>query len=163
MTTESKILDQASLEKTVKKLKGEGKRIVTTNGVFDILHRGHIQYLEDAKSKGDILVVGLNSDASVRRIKGQKRPLNSQDDRARCLAGLESVDYVTIFGEDDPREFLDAIKPDIHVKGGDYLGKEETIIEKDTVEKNGGEIELVTMAEGYSTTALIEKIRERYC
>lgn len=163
MTTEDKLVDKAGLKELVGELKKQGKRLVTTNGVFDIIHRGHVQYLEDARKKGDVLIVGLNSDSSVRRIKGEKRPLNSQHDRAVCLAALACVDHVTIFDEDDPRELLDIVKPVIHVKGGDYRGKEDSIIEKDIIESNGGEIVLVTMAEGYSTTALIERIKERYC
>ncbi len=144
------------------KLRKKGKKIVTTNGVFDILHLGHVTYLESARKLGDVLIVGINSDASVRRIKGPKRPLNSKKARASCVAALECVDYVVVFGEDDPRKFLSAVKPAIHVKGGDYRGKMGKIIEKEIVEHNGGKIVLKQMVKGCSTSSLIEKIVKVY-
>lgn len=143
-------------------LRREGKEIVTTNGVFDILHLGHVTYLQQAKKLGDVLIVGLNSDRSVKAIKGDKRPLNDEQARAFCLAALECVDYVVIFGESDPCDLLDLIKPDIHVKGGDYKGKEDKILEKDIVESYGGKIELIDFVDGYSTTNLIQKIVDVY-
>ena len=113
------------------KLRNEGKIVITTNGVFDILHIGHIRYLQEAKKLGDTLIVAINSDSSVKKIKDPKRPLNNENDRAEALAALECIDYVAIFDEDDPIIFLKAIKPHIHVKGSDYdMSK---IIEKDTV------------------------------
>ena len=144
------------------KLKKQGKKIVTTNGVFDIIHLGHVSYLQSARKLGDVLIVGLNSDASVKRLKGPKRPLNSGKARASCIAALECVDYVVVFGEDDPRKLLGMIKPSIHVKGGDYRGKMGKIIEKETVERNGGKIVLKQMIKGHSTTSLIEKIVKVY-
>ncbi len=137
-------------------LKSSGNVIVSTNGVFDILHLGHCRYLKKAKDLGDFLVVGVNSDASVKRIKGKDRPVNSEYDRAEVLTYLEAVDYVFIFEEDNPTEFIKKLKPDIHVKGGDYRSK--PIIEEETVKSYGGKIELIDFEEGYSTTSLIEKI-----
>ena len=139
-------------------LRKGGRKIVTTNGVFDILHLGHITYLQKARELGDVLIVGVNSDASVKRIKGPKRPLNDELSRAACLASLECVDYVVVFNEDDPINLLSNIKPHIHVKGGDYKGKEDSIVEKGLVERDGGKIVLVEMVKGYSTSSLIRKI-----
>lgn len=134
----------------------KGKKVITTNGCFDILHLGHIRYLEKAAQHGDILVVGVNSDASVKKIKGESRPVNSQEDRAEVLAALKSVDYTFIFDEPDPVRFLSKIKPDVHVKGGDY--SMEQIIERETVEANQGQVVLVPMVPGRSTSGIIEKI-----
>ena len=144
----------------VENLKNQNKKIVTTNGVFDILHIGHIRYLQEAKKLGDILIVAVNSDNSVKKIKDPKRPLNNENDRAEALASLECVDYVAIFDEKDPIKILGEIKPDIHVKGGDY--KISQIIEKNTVEKNNGKIILILEVKGYSTTDLIKKISRLY-
>ena len=151
-----KIKTLNQLIKIVQKLKKQNKKIVTTNGVFDILHAGHVRYLEDAKKLGDILIVGVNTDASVRQIKGDKRPINDEKSRTLVLAGLESVDYVFLFDEKDPRKWLEKIKPNIHVKAGDY--KMRQIIEKDAVEQNGGKVVIAKMKKGYSTTAIIKKI-----
>ncbi|MBS3096372.1 D-glycero-beta-D-manno-heptose 1-phosphate adenylyltransferase [Candidatus Woesearchaeota archaeon] len=140
----------------VKKLKKQGKKIVTTNGVFDILHFGHIKYLEDAKRLGDVLIVGVNSDKSVKENKGDKRPINDEKSRLAVLAAIESVDYVFLFNEKDPRKWLEKIKPDIHVKAGDY--KMGQIIEKDVVEGNGGKIAIAKALKGYSTTKTINRI-----
>jgi rfaE bifunctional protein nucleotidyltransferase chain/domain len=153
-----KIKSIKELEKIAGELKKQGKKIVTTNGVFDILHIGHIRYLQEAKKLGSILIVAVNSDSSVRKIKGPKRPLNSENDRAEALAALECIDYVTIFSDDNPVKFLEKIRPNIHVKGGDYNISQ--IIEKDTVEKNNGRIVLIPMVKGYSTTDMIKKIIE---
>ena len=156
----SKIKTLNELKNIVEELKKQNKKIVTTNGVFDIIHIGHIRYLKEAKKLGDILIIGINSDASVKRIKDSKRPLNTENDRAEVLAALECVDYVTIFNEVNPIIFLRAVKPNIHVKGGDYNINQ--IIEKDTVEENKGEIKLIPEVKGYSTTDFIKKIIELY-
>jgi len=152
----TKIKSIEELKDLVKNLKKQNKRIVTTNGVFDILHIGHIRYLQEAKKLGGILIIAINSDRSVKEIKGPKRPLNNENDRAEALAALECVDYVAIFDEENPIKFLEEIKPNIHVKGGDY--KINQIIEKGTVEKNNGKIILIPKVEGYSTTDLINRI-----
>lgn len=141
-----------------KKLKSEGKKIVFTNGCFDILHSGHIFYLQKAKERGDILILGLNSDASVRRLKGEKRPINSESDRATVISELKSIDYVVIFEEDTPQEIISLIVPDVLVKGGDY--KKEDVVGKDVVEKNGGEVVIIQFVDGKSTTNIINRINE---
>jgi len=160
MISNKKIVSLKKLIQVVKKLKKQGKKIVTTNGVFDILHLGHVKYLEEAKKLGNVLIVGVNTDKSVRLNKGDKRPINDEKSRLGVLAGLESVDYVFLFNEKDPREWLSQIKPNIHVKAGDY--KSHQIIEKNVVEKNGGKIVIVKMERGYSTTGLINKILDIY-
>lgn len=149
-----KTLDQ--LSQIAQKLKKQNKKIVTTNGVFDILHLGHVKYLEAAKKLGDILIVGVNTDKSVKINKGPKRPINGEKSRIGVLAALESVDYVFLFDEKDPREWLEKVKPNVHVKAGDY--KLSQIIEKDVVEKNKGKIVIARMEKGYSTTSMINKI-----
>jgi rfaE bifunctional protein nucleotidyltransferase chain/domain len=133
------------------------KRIVFTNGCFDILHRGHVELLRRAKSCGDVLVVGLNSDASVRRLKGRRRPLVRERDRAFVLAALEAVDRIVIFDEDTPLETIRALEPDVLVKGAEY-GKGR-IVGADIVEGRGGRVVRVPMKKGFSTSSLIEKIR----
>ena len=157
---QKKLLTQDSLKKTVEKLKKENKRIVTTNGVFDILHVGHIRYLQEAKKLGDVLIIAVNSDSSVKRIKGPKRPLNNENDRAEALAALECTDYVIIFSEENPIKTLEIIKPNIHAKGGDYNISQ--IIEKECVEKNRGKIVLIPKVDGYSTTEFYKKIAKIY-
>jgi rfaE bifunctional protein nucleotidyltransferase chain/domain len=142
-------------------LRGTGKRIIFTNGCFDIIHTGHTRYLAQAKSYGDLLVVAVNSDASVRKIKGEKRPLNSQADRMETLAALEAVDFVTVFDEPDPYRVISELKPDILVKGGDW--PIEKIIGRDVVEARGGRVINVPYVEGASTTGIIEKILKMYC
>ncbi|MBI2661412.1 D-glycero-beta-D-manno-heptose 1-phosphate adenylyltransferase [Candidatus Woesearchaeota archaeon] len=146
------------LEIIIRNAKHNGKKIVTTNGIFDILHIGHIRYLQEARKLGDLLIVALNSDASTRKLKGNSRPINAETDRAEVVAALGCVDYVTIFNEDNPIKILSVLKPDIHVKGGDYDMSQ--IMEKDAVEKNGGKIVLIPMVKGYSTSALIRKINK---
>jgi len=136
-------------------LRAQGKRLVTTNGCFDLLHAGHIQYLAQAAALGGILVVGINCDAVVRRLKGAGRPLQTEQDRALIIASLRMVDASFIFTEDDPRAFLDVLKPDIHVKGGDYP---DDIIERSTVEKNGGTVRILPFLPGHSTTGLIRNM-----
>ena len=135
---ESKIKTLSQLISIAKNLKFKNKKIVTTNGVFDILHFGHVKYLEEAKKMGDILIVGVNTDKSVRQNKGDKRPINGEKSRLGVLAALECVDYAFLFDEKYPRSWLSKVKPNIHVKAGDY--KLNQIIEKDAVEKNGGKI-----------------------
>lgn len=153
---DQKIKTLNQLIKIVKKLKSKNKKIVTTNGVFDILHFGHVKYLEEAKKLGDVLIVGVNTDKSVKENKGDKRPINDEKSRLSVLAALESVDYVFLFDEKDPRDWIDKIKPNIHAKAGDY--KLNQIIEKDVVEKNNGKVALIPMIKGHSTTKLIDKI-----
>lgn len=138
-------------------LRAQGKKIVTTNGCFDLLHVGHLQYLGQARELGDRLWVGLNSDRSVRALKGPKRPI--QDERTRMLqmAALEAVDYITLFETLTPEEFLQRVRPAIHVKGGDY--RPEDLPESQVVKNGGGKIECLPFAEGFSTTSLIEKIQ----
>lgn len=136
----------------------KNKKIVFTNGCFDILHAGHVQYLEQAKKLGDILVVGLNSDASVRRLKGENRPINKQEDRALVLAALEFVDYIIIFEEDTPYELIKIVNPDVLVKGGDW--KETDIIGADIVQAKGGTVLSLPLRPGLSTSKIIEEIKK---
>jgi D-beta-D-heptose 7-phosphate kinase/D-beta-D-heptose 1-phosphate adenosyltransferase len=145
------------IDAIVNRCRNQGKRIVFTNGCFDILHVGHVKYLQKAKSFGDILIVGLNSDASVRELKGPDRPVNAEDDRAYLLAALEAVDYVVKFGDDTPYELIRMVRPDVLVKGGDYEGKEVVGTEF------SGELKLVEFVEGKSTTKTIEKIQGSTC
>lgn len=132
------------------------KKTVFTNGCFDILHRGHLRLLEEASNLGDILVIGINSDESIRRLKGNDRPIFRENDRMAMLAALEFVDYIIKFDEDTPIKLIKAIKPDVLVKGGDYLPHE--VIGKEIVEANGGELAIIPYVKGYSTTSIIEKI-----
>lgn len=134
-----------------------GRRIVFTNGVFDILHPGHIRYLQHARALGDLLIVGLNADESVRRNKGPERPVNSQDERAELLSALACVDGVVIFTEDTPADVIRLVQPDILVKGADWAADE--IVGRDTVEARGGRVVRVPVEEGYSTTSIVERIR----
>ena len=139
--------------------KKDGKKVVFTNGCFDILHRGHVTYLNEAKRQGDILVVGVNSDASVKKLKGESRPINSEYDRAFVLDGLKAVDYTVIFGEDTPEDLIACLKPSVHVKGGDY--KKEDLPETKIVESYGGKVVILNFVEGKSTTNIINKINEK--
>jgi len=134
----------------------KGKKIVFTNGCFDILHCGHIKLLEKAKSKGDILVVGLNSDSSVRKLKGKGRPVRGEQERAEILASLRMVDYVVIFNESTPLRLIKIIKPDVLVKGSDY--KDKKVVGRDVVEKGGGKVYLFPLIKGYSSTDIISKL-----
>lgn len=134
--------------------KASGKKIVFTNGCFDILHSGHVMYLKEARSQGDFLVVGLNSDASVRRLKGPERPINLEEDRKYVLENLKSVDLVQIFDEDTPLELIKKIKPDVLVKGGDW--KIDQIVGSDFVIANGGEVKSLNFKDGYSTSKIIK-------
>jgi D-beta-D-heptose 7-phosphate kinase/D-beta-D-heptose 1-phosphate adenosyltransferase len=153
-TSDVHIKSKTEIVAISQRLKNEGKRVVFTNGCFDILHVGHVKYLQEAKSYGDILIVGLNSDSSVREIKGPTRPVNPQDDRAYILAALESVDYVVMFSDETPYELIKRISPDILVKGGDYEGKSVVGAEF------AGELRLVQFVDGKSTTATISRINE---
>jgi D-beta-D-heptose 7-phosphate kinase/D-beta-D-heptose 1-phosphate adenosyltransferase len=152
----TKIKTLKELKRIVVDLKSKGKTVVFTNGCFDILHFGHIKYLEEAKKKGDILVVAINSDTSVRRIKGNKRPIVGENDRLRTIAALESVDYVALFKEDTPLKTIKLLKPDILVKGADW--NVNNIIGRDVVLSYGGRVATVKLIEGRSTTNLIKKI-----
>ena len=152
-----KIKTQKELKRTIAYLRKQGKKIVFTNGCFDILHYGHIKYLQDAKGLADVLVLGLNSDSSVKKIKGLARPINKQLDRARVLSALSCVDYLTIFSEDTPLRLIRLIQPDVLVKGGDW--QTETIVGADFVKARGGKVLAIPYIKGYSTTKLINKIR----
>lgn len=148
-----KILSWVELKRSIDNLKSEGKKIVFTNGCFDIIHVGHIRYLKEAKKLGDVLIVGLNSDSSIKRLKPD-RPINSESNRAEVLASLEMVDYVSIFEEDTPYELIRFLKPDVLVKGGDW--KKEEIVGSDLVP----EVYSLMYLSGVSTTEIIKKIRE---
>ncbi len=135
-----------------------GKTVVTTNGCFDILHVGHVRYLEKTKTFADFSIVLLNSDKSVKSIKGEGRPINNENDRAEILCALSCVDYVVLFDEDSPRDLLEEIKPDVHTKGADY--SVETLPEADVILNNGGRIEFITFVEGKSTTNTINAMKK---
>ena len=152
-----KVIDRKNIKETISAERTQNKTIVSTNGCFDILHIGHVRYLQESKKKGDILVVYLNSDSSVKRLKGDSRPLNSEQDRAEVLAALGCVDYVVIFEEDTPCNLIEIVKPDIHTKGGDY--NPETLPETKVIKENGGELVFINFTEGKSTTATIEKMK----
>jgi D-beta-D-heptose 7-phosphate kinase/D-beta-D-heptose 1-phosphate adenosyltransferase len=155
-----KIRNLNSLKKTIISLRNKGKKIVFTNGCFDILHYGHVRYLEDAKRKGDILIVAVNSDTSVRRIKGNKRPIVNEEDRLSLVAALESVDYVTIFEEDTPLKVIKALRPDVLIKGADWNRK--SIVGSGLVSTYGGKVLTVRMVKNRSTTNLIKKIAKLF-
>lgn len=151
------LVEQKDLEKVVKKLKEQNKKIVATNGCFDILHIGHVRYLNESKKLGDVLILCLNSDVSVKKLKGDSRPINAEQDRAEILLALESVDYVVLFDEQSPSDLLDIIKPDIYTKGGDY--DEKNLPEYPVIMKNNGKIVFINFVEGKSTTSTIEKMK----
>ncbi len=159
MTTDSveKIIESGSIKNLALRLKSDRKKIVFTNGCFDIIHAGHVSYLNEAKKFGDVLIVGLNSDKSVKCLKGVERPVMGEKDRAYILANIKPVDYVVIFDEDTPYNLINLINPDVLVKGGDYEGKE--IIGKDIVESAGGKTVLINFLEGKSTSGIIKKIK----
>ena len=152
-----RVLDAAALDRFVREARAAGRRIVFTNGVFDILHPGHLRYLQAARGHGDLLIVGLNSDASVRRNKGPSRPVNPEGERAEVLAALACVDAVSIFDDDTPADIIRRVQPDILVKGADWPA--DQIVGRDTVEARGGRVILEPVEQGYSTTALIERAR----
>ena len=141
----------------VQSLRSAGRTIVFTNGVFDLLHPGHVRYLQSARALGEALIVGLNGDASVRRNKGPGRPINDERERAEVLAGLEAVDAVVLFDDDTPAEIIRRLQPDILVKGADWAA--DQIVGRDTVESRGGRVVRVTVEQGYSTSSLVQKIR----
>jgi len=151
-----KIVKREDLTRKLDSLKRAGKRIVFTNGCFDLLHVGHVRYLNGAKAEGDVLIVGLNSDRSVRQIKGPSRPIVSENERAEVLASLACVDYVTLFDEPDPLVTIEMLMPHVLVKGADW--EPHAIVGKELVEKNGGRVVRIALAEGVSTSGLIEKI-----
>jgi rfaE bifunctional protein nucleotidyltransferase chain/domain len=146
------------LDSLISSLKSQNKKIVFTNGVFDIIHRGHAAYLNEAKKLGDVLIVGLNSDLSVKRIKGSARPVNNENDRAYVLVNLKPVDYVAIFEEDTPYNLIKSVVPDVLVKGGDW--KPEDIVGSDIVIKSGGKVLSLNYVDNYSTTGILKKISE---
>ena len=147
-----------NLLQLISQKKAEGKKIVFTNGCFDILHSGHVRYLNEAKSLGDILIIGLNSDSSVKRLKGEDRPINNEEDRAIVLSGLRAVDYVVLFNENTPYKLISLILPDVLVKGGDW--KQEEIVGYDIVKKNGGEVVSSSYYDGKSTSRIIAKVKD---
>lgn len=157
----SKIKGLEEAKKIVSELRSKGKRIVFTNGCFDIIHLGHIRYLNEAKRLGDFLIVAINSDSSVKKIKGEKRPIIDERARAEIISALEFVDMVIIFSEETPYRLIKEIQPDILVKGGDW--KEEEIVGADIVKERGGRVLTIPYVSGYSTTSIIEKIIHLFC
>ena len=150
------LVKREEIRDLIDKIHKSGKTVVTTNGCFDILHVGHVRYLEKTKTFADYLIVLLNSDKSVRSIKGPTRPINNENDRAEILSALRCVDYVVLFDEDSPRNLLDEMKPDVYTKGADYTMK--TLPEADIMIKNNTRVEFIEFVEGKSTTKTIEKI-----
>jgi D-beta-D-heptose 7-phosphate kinase/D-beta-D-heptose 1-phosphate adenosyltransferase len=155
-----KIKARKELLRIIKDLKAKGKRIVFTNGCFDLLHIGHVRYLEKAKTLGDVLVVGVNSDSSVRKLKGPKRPVLPEEERTEILSGLGCVDYVTLFDEIDPLKLITSLQPDVLAKGGDWT--REQIVGREVVERTGGEVVIIPFVRGASTSNLIETIFRKY-
>ena len=153
-----KIIKKEEAKEIIDKLKKQNKKTVFTNGCFDILHVGHVRYLRESSKYGDILIVGLNSDISVKKIKGDSRPINNENDRAEILAELECVDFVVIFNEESPSKLIDELKPDIYTKGADY--SLETLPERDIVLKNNIEVKFIKFVEGKSTTNIIKTIQK---
>ncbi len=158
---ENNLVSRAELVKLRAQWRAEGKKVVFTNGCFDIIHIGHVKILEAAKKLGDILVIGLNSDSSTQSIKGPKRPVIPEEERAQLLLALKSVDFVTLFDENTPHEIIKALVPDILVKGKDYELKD--IVGRETVENNGGKVVRVPLIDGKATTHIIARIKERFC
>lgn len=157
----NKLIELPELKKIREQAYNDEKKIVFTNGCFDLIHAGHVTYLEEAKELGDILVLGLNSDYSVKKIKGEKRPILLEKDRIKVLSALESINYIIIFDSSTPYNLIKEIKPDILVKGGDW--KIEDIVGYDLVIKNNGIVRSLSLVKGVSTTDIIEKIRRNYC
>lgn len=155
MSDIKRVLSFGELKAVVGRYRSENKKIVFTNGCFDLLHIGHVTYLEEARALGDVLIVGVNSDASVSKLKGPSRPLQNESDRSCILAALKAVDHTVIFSEETPLELIKEITPDVLVKGGDW--KIDQIVGSDFVLKNGGEVKSLNFVAGRSTTALIEK------
>lgn len=154
----NKLFDRQTLAPILNERRFAGERIVFTNGCFDLIHAGHVRYLRQARALGDCLVIGLNSDASVRRLKGPARPLMSEQDRAEVLSALECVTFITLFSEDTPVETISVLRPDIHVKGGDY--DVEALPETPVVRSYGGEVVILPFVEGRSTSDLIRRLNE---
>jgi D-glycero-beta-D-manno-heptose 1-phosphate adenylyltransferase len=152
-----KIKSLSEAQKKIAEWKSKGQKVVFTNGCFDIIHLGHVDYLEKARSLGDRLVLGLNTDDSVSRFKGPERPLQDENSRARVLAGFQFIDLVVFFNEDTPLNLISELKPDILVKGSDYLA--EDIVGADVVKKGGGVVKTIDFVPGYSTTRIVEKIK----
>ncbi|HWX17987.1 MAG TPA: adenylyltransferase/cytidyltransferase family protein [Chthoniobacterales bacterium] len=157
----AKIIDLTKLAGRTKELRAAGKRLVATNGCFDLLHPGHVRYLQAARSLGDALAVGLNGDRSVRELKGPGRPINNEKDRAEMLAALESVDFVTIFPEVRATRFIETAAPAIYAKGGDYTCETLNADERAVLQKIGAEVRIIPFEENYSTSALLEQLRTR--
>ncbi len=160
MNSGKKIINLFNLQRMINNLKRRGKKIIFTNGCFDILHPGHVSYLEKAKEKNSILIIGLNSDSSVKKVKDKTRPINPEMDRARVLAGLAAVDYVVIFREPTPIKLIRTLKPDCLVKGADWKGK--TVAGEEVLSGYGGRVKLVGYLKKYSTTKTIQRI-SRLC
>lgn len=158
--SDSKIKNRDVLAAIITREQHKGRQVVFTNGCFDLLHAGHVKYLQAARRLGDLLILGLNSDASVRRLKGPKRPLINEEERGHILAALDCIDYVCLFDEDTPLELITALKPQVLVKGSDYTA--DNVVGKDLVESYGGRVELIPFVDGKSTTNIIEKVLERY-
>lgn len=154
---QSKITDEEELKYTLSHYRFKGQEIVFTNGCFDLLHRGHVEYLLEASELGDVMIVGLNSDNSVRKLKGPGRPLQDENSRALILASLSFVDHIILFDEDTPINLIKFVQPDILVKGGDY--DPEEIVGSDVVMARGGKVKVIRYIPGFSTTGLIEKLR----
>lgn len=152
------LIDRMKISEIVTTLKAEGKKIVFTNGCFDILHVGHVRYLKEAKALGDILILGLNSDCSVKSLKGSNRPINNESDRAEVLSALKAIDYVVIFDEKTAENIVGEIKPDIYAKGGDY--SIDTLPEAKIVAEHGGKTVLLQLVDGKSSTNIINKCKE---
>ncbi len=155
-----KILNRKTLKEKLDTLKKQGKKIAFTNGCFDILHVGHVRYLKEAKKTADILVLALNSDSSVRQIKGEKRPLVPQEERAEIIAALEFIDFVTIFDEQTPLKLIKLLKPDVLIKGGDW--PEDKVVGREEIKKWGGKLTLIPEIIGKSTTSIVDKIKKTY-
>lgn len=158
MRTSDKIKSVADASSQIKAWQKAGEKVVFTNGCFDLVHLGHVDYLEKARNLGDRLVLGLNTDSSVSRFKGPERPLQDQTSRARVLASMQFVDLVVFFDEDTPMNLISQLVPNILVKGSDYLA--ENIVGADVVKKNGGEVKTIDFVPGYSTTRIVEKIKK---
>lgn len=156
----NKIMRKEELKKELEALRRQGRKIAFTNGCFDILHVGHVRYLREAKKTADVLILALNSDISVRTIKGEKRPLVPQDERADVVAALESIDYVTLFDEPTPLELIEYLRPDVLIKGGDWA--EENIVGRNAVKSWGGRVVVIPETEGASTTNIIDKVLKVY-
>ena len=152
------LIDRMKISEIVTSLKAKGKRIVFTNGCFDILHVGHVRYLKEAKALGDILILGLNSDCSVKSLKGSNRPINNESDRAEVLSSLKAIDYVVIFDEKTAENIVGEVKPDIYAKGGDY--SIDTLPEAKIVAEHGGKTVLLQLVDGKSSTNIINKCKE---